>query len=50
MRISQRTGEIIIVVIIVLLNIWIYTSGGGHSGRGQDYYESQTDADNRGSP
>lgn len=32
----------VIVIVIILLNLWLM--GGGHSGRGQDYYEEQTDS------
>lgn len=38
---KQRTAEVLIVIAIILLNLWLM--GGGHGGRGQDYYEYQTD-------
>jgi len=37
---KQRTAEILIVIAVVLINLWLMGSGGG---RGQDYYEYQTD-------
>ncbi|QHT60675.1 hypothetical protein GXP70_12475 [Paenibacillus lycopersici] len=40
---SQRAGTVLIVIIIILLNLYFMSSG--HGGRGQDYYETQTDAD-----
>jgi hypothetical protein len=39
MKISQRTGEIIIVAIIILLNLWLLGSG-AYGGRSTDYQES----------
>lgn len=38
---KQRTAEVLIVIVIILANLWLM--GGGNSGRGQDYYEYQTD-------
>lgn len=43
---SQKTGNTIIIVIVILLNLWLLS--GGHSGRGQDYIEAQNN--NTGSP
>ncbi|WP_157054106.1 hypothetical protein [Paenibacillus sp. D9] len=39
---SQRAGNTLIIIAIILLNLILMTSGGG-SGRGADYYETQTD-------
>lgn len=47
MKISQRTGNAIIIIIVILINIWLMTSG-WHSGRSQDYNESQNT--DQGSP
>lgn len=38
---KMRTAMILTVIIVVALNLWLM--GGGHSGRGQDYYEYQDD-------
>jgi hypothetical protein len=38
---KQRTLEILTVIAIILLNFWLMS--GGHGGRGQDYYEDQTE-------
>lgn len=38
---SQRTGNIIIVVIFILLNLLVL--GGGYGGRAHDYNEIQAD-------
>ena len=38
---SMRSVGIITVIVVVALNLWLM--GGGHSGRGQDYYEEQDD-------
>lgn len=38
---SMRTAGIITVIVVIALNLWLM--GGGHSGRGQDYYEYQDD-------
>ena len=38
---KQRTAEVLIVIAFILLNLWLMSDG--HGGRGQDYYEYQTD-------
>ncbi|MFC3797893.1 MULTISPECIES: hypothetical protein [unclassified Cohnella] len=38
---SMRAWSIITVIVFLALNLWLM--GGGHSGRGQDSYEYQTD-------
>jgi hypothetical protein len=38
---NMRTLGVITVIALIVLNLWLM--GGGHSGRGQDYYEYQTD-------
>jgi len=37
---KQRTAEVLIVIAFILLSLWLM---GGNGGRGQDYYEYQTD-------
>lgn len=39
---KQRTAEVLIVVAVLLVYLW--TLGDGSGGRGQDYYEYQTDS------
>lgn len=40
MRISQRTGEIIIWIIVIAVSIYLYSTGNGAGGRDIDYEES----------
>lgn len=46
MKISQRTGEVLIISAIVILWILFYTSG-QPGGRGVDYQEQQIDYSDR---
>jgi hypothetical protein len=48
MRISQQTGERIIIGIFVAIVIFLLLSGGGYGGRGVDYQEGQDYSDDSG--
>lgn len=40
---SQRTGEVLFWIIVIVLNL-VVMSLGGHGGRGSDYQEYQNSA------
>lgn len=43
---SQKVGNTLIVVVVILLNLWLMGGGSPSGGRGTDYEEIQTyDAD-----
>jgi len=44
--VSQKVGNTLIVIVVILLNLWLMGSGKPSGGRGSDYEEIQTyDAD-----
>lgn len=39
---SQKVGNALIVIAVILLNLWLMGSGSPSGGRGSDYEEVQT--------